>query len=79
MSHQSRKLPEFVVGDLVYYVGNIYGHVLGAPLRAAHSTKRVGIVVTVNTTGYHTYGVYWLSDELASNHVANHLELVYNV
>jgi len=72
---------DFIVGDLVYYVGhsyygNPYGYTRGAP---AVEYKRVGIVVRVDDNIYHTYSVYWLKDEIASNHVANHLELVYNV
>jgi len=70
---------QFVVGDLVYYtgyVGNPYGYTSNAPF-VQH--KRVGIVVRVDDNIYHTYSVYWLKDEIASNHVANHLELVYNV
>lgn len=72
---------DFVVGDLVYYVGdsfygNPYGYTSNAPFV---QYKRVGIVVRVDDNIYHTYSVYWLKDEIASNHVANHLELVYNV
>lgn len=76
MTVVDRHASDFVVGDLVYYTGhsNPYGYDSGKK-----RIKRVGIVVKVNTTAYHTYSVYWLSDELASNHVANHLELVYNV
>ena len=75
-----RRLFEFVVGDLVYYTGN--SNPYGFPYTYTASgdrLARVGIVIKVNGSAFHTYSVYWLKDEIASNHVANHLELVYNV
>jgi hypothetical protein len=80
MNDNARNPIDFVVGDLVYYTGNANPY--GFPYTYSsdkEGAKRVGIVVKVNTTAFHTYSVYWLKDELASNHVANHLELVYNV
>lgn len=79
MNYSERKMPEFVVGDLVYYVGNLNPY--GFPYTNVHEksrSKRVGIVIKINDA-MHVYSVYWLKDQLASNHVANHLELVYNV
>ena len=78
MSAGSHKTMDFVVGDLVYYTGDL--DPMGAPYaRGIRSPKRVGIVVKISPAGFHTYNVYWLKDQLVSNHVANHLELVYNV
>ena len=78
MSIGSHKPAEFVVGDLVYYTGDLSP--LGAPyVRGKKNPKRVGIIVKISPAGFHTYNVYWLKDALVSNHVANHLELVYNV
>lgn len=78
MNFSNRKDIDYVVGDLVYYTGTI---LTGdrPPARVQDNSKRVGIVVKVSDTAFHTYAVYWLKDELVSNHVANHLELVYNV
>jgi len=82
MNEDARHPVDFVVGDLVYYTGSTNANPYGFPYTYSSDkkrVKRVGIVVKINTTAFHTYSVYWLKDELASNHVANHLELVYNV
>jgi hypothetical protein len=69
---------EFVIGDLVYYTGNYNPY--GFPYTTdKKSSMRVGIVVAINTTAYHTYSVYWIKEAIESIHVANQLELVYNV
>tara|TARA_R110000772_G_scaffold182088_1_gene293356 strand:+ start:490 stop:708 length:219 start_codon:yes stop_codon:yes gene_type:complete len=70
----------FMTGNLVYYVGgpdwNPYGFTKDARV---YGDGRVGIVVRVDVNVYHTYSVYWFKDALISKHVANHLDLVYNV
>ena len=78
MNSGSYRPMEFVVGDLVYYTGVLYTS--DRPrVGERDDSKRVGIVINVSTMAFHTYSVYWLKDQLVSNHVANHLELVYNV
>lgn len=69
---------DFVVGDLVYYTGDV-NPLSTVHARAKNTPKRVGIVVKVDSSGFHTYNVYWLKDQLMSKHLANNLELVYNV
>lgn len=71
-----RKLPEFVVGDLVYYTGNLNPY--GFPYTNIEN-KRVGIVAKIVSRGAKSYAVYWLKDAIISEHLANNLELVYNV
>lgn len=78
MSVSTYKTKDFVVGDLVYYTGVTYTSDRPSAL-GRDENKRVGIVVEVSTLAFHTYSVYWFKDRLVSNHVANHLELVYNV
>ena len=62
---------DYVVGDLVYYNG-IYVY-------EKTKNKRMGIVVDIHQDVHHIYSVYWMNDKIVSNHVANQLELVYNV
>ena len=69
---------DFLKGDLVYHIANANPY--GFPYTTdKKSSMRVGIVVQVNTSAYQTYSVYWIKDGIVSNHVANHLQLVYNV
>tara|TARA_B100000131_G_C17645766_1_gene422035 strand:+ start:107 stop:334 length:228 start_codon:yes stop_codon:yes gene_type:complete len=71
-----RKLPEFVVGDLVYDIGNLNPY--GFPY-TDKNPRRVGIVAKIVSHGAKAYAVYWLKEGIVSEHLANHLELVYNV
>ena len=71
-----RKCSEFVVGDLVYYIGNHNPY--GFPYTDVHA-QRVGIVVKIVSRGSNLYAVHWLKDGIISDHLANNLELVYNV
>lgn len=65
--------PEYyVVGDLVYYTGYTYV--------AELDKRKLGVVIDIDNRASHfvQYKVFWISDNIASVHVGNHLELVYN-
>jgi hypothetical protein len=68
MTHQ-RKPPEFVKGDLVYFVG----------YEGPSDRNRIGIVCRVNTNQSHfpLYEIYWFKDKLHSSHTATHIDLLY--
>ena len=60
----------YVVGDLVYYCYS------GDSLIAK---RKIGIVQAVRLKSHFPrYVVYWFSDKISSEHVANNLDLVYN-
>ena len=71
-----RSRPEFVVGDLVYDISNTNPY--GFPYTDM-DPKRVGIVSRIVSRGAKSYAVFWLKGGIVSEHLANHLELVYNV
>ena len=80
---KSRKPMQFVVGDLVYYTKKTEN----SPTVTVNDTvdnHPVGIVARVGRfNGFSgtsaVYAVYWLKDGIVSAHLANNLELVYNV
>jgi hypothetical protein len=69
---------QFVIGDLVYYNRKDEDN----PLDTV-GNQAVGIVTRVGRANevWHipVYAVYWLKDGIVSEHLANNLELVYNV
>ena len=74
----SREPMQFVIGDLVYYSRkdkNNPSDTVG--------NQTVGIVTRVGRANevwhFPIYAVYWLKDGIVSEHLANNLELVYNV
>lgn len=76
---KSRKPMQFVVGDLVYYTKKDENN----PSVTVNNYP-VGIVARVGRfNGFsgssEVYVVYWLKDGIVSEHLANNLELVYNV
>ena len=68
MTH-SRKHLDFVVGDLVYFVG----------YEGPSDRNRLGVVVGVRTGESHfpLYVVHWIKDRLQSTHTATHIDLLY--
>ena len=68
MTH-NRKPLDFVVGDLVYFVG----------YEGPSDRDRVGVVVEVKIRDSHfpLYVVHWIRDELVSTHTATHIDLLY--
>ncbi len=74
----SREPMQFVIGDLVYYNRKDEDN----PLDTV-GNQAVGIVTRVGRSieVWHipVYAVYWLKDGIVSEHLANNLELVYNV
>ncbi len=64
-----RKPPEFVKGDLVYFVG----------YEGPADATRLGIVFDVKIRHSHfpLYEIYWFKDKLHSTHTAAHIDLVY--
>jgi hypothetical protein len=74
----SREPMQFVIGDLVYYNRKDEDN----PLDTV-GNQAVGIVTRVGRANevwhFPVYAVYWLKDGIVSEHLANNLELVYNV
>ena len=68
MTHH-RKPPDFVKGDLVYFVG----------YEGPSDRNRIGIVCEVRTHVSHfpLYEIYWFKDKLHSSHTATHIDLLY--
>ena len=65
----TRKHLDFVVGDLVYFVG----------YEGPSDRNRVGVVIEVRTGESHfpLYVVHWVKDKLQSTHTAAHIDLLY--
>jgi hypothetical protein len=63
------KPPEFVTGDLVYFVG----------YEGTGDTTRLGIVkgVVVGRSHFPLYEIYWFKEKFESTHTATHIDLVY--
>jgi len=66
---QNRKHLDFVVGDLVYFVG----------YEGPSDRNRTGVVVDIKTGQSHfpLYVVHWTKDKLQSTHTASHIDLLY--
>jgi hypothetical protein len=66
---QNRKPLDFVVGDLVYFVG----------YEGPSDRNKLGVVieVKVKTSHFPLYVVHWFKDELQSTHTATHIDLAY--
>ena len=66
---QDRKHLDFVVGDLVYFVG----------YEGPSDRNKIGVVVNVKTGESHfpLYVVHWVKDRLQSTHTAAHIDLLY--
>lgn len=64
---------EFVVGDLVRFCG--------VASQFPSVRQRIGIVMGVADVMYEypRYKIFWLGENLITNHVALSLELVYNI
>ena len=72
---KSRKPMQFVVGDLVYYTKKDEN----TPSVTVNNYP-VGVGRFNGFSGSsEVYVVYWLKDGIVSEHLANNLELVYNV
>jgi hypothetical protein len=65
----NRKNPDFVKGDLVYFVG----------YEGPSDRSKIGIVVEVRTGESHfpLYEVHWIKDKFRSTHTAAHIDLLY--
>jgi len=68
MTHQRKPL-DFVIGDLVYFVG----------YEGPSDRTRLGVVMRIRTGESHfpLYEVYWIKDKLQSTHTAMHIDLLY--
>ena len=68
MTH-SRKHLDFVVGDLVYFVG----------YEGPSDRNRLGVVtkVRIGESHFPLYEVHWIRDKLKSTHTAMHIDLLY--
>ena len=68
MTH-NRKHLDFLVGDLVYFVG----------YEAPTDHSKLGIVTKVRIKESHfpLYDVLWFKDNLTSTHTAGHIDLAY--
>jgi len=66
---QSRKLLDFMKGDLVYFVG----------YEGPSEPDKLGIVfdVKIRQSHFPLYEIYWFKDKLHSTHTAAHIDLVY--
>jgi hypothetical protein len=69
MKSNHRQPPEFVTGDLVYFVG----------YEGSEDATRLGIVkeVVVGKSHFPLYEIYWFREKLESTHTATHIDLVY--
>ena len=69
MTSKNRKHLDFVVGDLVDFVG----------YEGPSDRNRRGVVVEVRTGESHfpLYVVHWIKDKLQSTHTAAHIDLLY--
>ena len=68
---QIRKPLDFVVGDLVYFVG----------YEGPSDRNKLGVVIEVKVKMSHfpLYVVHWFKDELQSTHTATHIDLAYTI
>ena len=68
MSHDRKPL-DFVVGDLVYFVG----------YEGPSDRNRVGVVIEVRVGQSHfpLYVVHWIKEGISSAHTASHIDLLY--
>tara|TARA_Y100000996_G_C22147920_1_gene489149 strand:+ start:180 stop:470 length:291 start_codon:yes stop_codon:yes gene_type:complete len=68
MKHDRKHL-DFVVGDLVYFVG----------YEGPSDRNRMGVVVEVKVRDSHfpLYVVHWTKEKLQSTHTAAHIDLLY--
>jgi len=68
MSH-NRKPLDFIVGDLVYFVG----------YEGPSDRNKVGVVVKIKIGDSHfpLYEVYWFKEHITSAHTATHIDLLY--
>ena len=66
---KNRKPLDFVVGDLVYFVG----------YEGPSDRNKVGVVVKVKIGDSHfpLYEVHWIKDKIQSTHTATHIDLLY--
>jgi|TARA_R100001163_G_C4914772_1_gene97514 hypothetical protein len=69
MTQQNNKPFDFVVGDMVYFVG----------YEGPSDRNRIGIVMEVKIGKSHfpLYVVHWIKDKLQSTHTAAHIDLLY--
>jgi len=69
MKSSYRNPPEFVTGDLVYFVG----------YEGTGDTTRLGIVkdVVIGRSHFPLYEIYWFREKFQSTHTAAHIDLVY--
>ena len=70
MTQHNNKPLDFIVGDLVYFVG----------YEVPSDRTRLGVVVDVRVGQAHfpLYVVHWIKDKLQSTHTAAHIDLLYN-
>ncbi len=68
MTHQRKPL-DFVIGDLVYFVG----------YEGPSDRTRLGVVMRIRSGDSHfpLYEVHWIKDKLTSTHTATHIDLLY--
>jgi hypothetical protein len=68
MSH-NRKPLDFIVGDLVYFVG----------YEGPSDRNKVGVVVKIKIGDSHfpLYEVHWIKEHITSAHTAAHIDLLY--
>ena len=64
-----RKHLDFVVGDLVYFVG----------YEGPSDRNKIGVVMDVQIGKSHfpLYVVHWVKDKMQSTHTASHIDLLY--
>ena len=65
----NRKHLDFVVGDLVYFVG----------YEGPSDRDKLGVVVDIKIgeSNFPLYVVHWIKDKLQSTHTATHIDLLY--
>ena len=65
----TRKHLDFVVGDLVYFVG----------YEGPSDRNKLGVITKVRLGESHfpLYEVHWIKDKLTSTHTATHIDLLY--
>ena len=64
-----RKHLDFVVGDLVYFVG----------YEGPSDRNKLGVItkVRIGESHFPLYEVHWIKDKLTSTHTATHIDLLY--
>ena len=69
MTQQNNKPLDFIVGDLVYFVG----------YEGPSDRNRVGVVVKIKVGDSHfpLYEVHWFKEHTTSTHTAAHIDSLY--